>query len=114
MVSLHESLGEIFAALQYGTGFRWPDDGNPLGARIVLERVVNAIHQWVFRAYYHHVNLPFNGKVFQFVELVDADSNVLATVFCACIAWCDVQFLTFLALSNLPCEGVFSAAASKK
>ena len=112
MVPFHEGFGKVLAALKLCTGFRGTDDRNGGGARVGLEGIVDAFHQWVFRTDYHHVDAVLYGKVFQTVEVVGLDGHILACLHRAGIARCDEQFLTLCALRNLPCQGVLTAAGT--
>ena len=103
VVALHKLLGEVFAAFQYGTCLGWSDHWDVVGARIVLEVVVNTLYQWVFRTNDYHIDCIFYCEVFESFEVVSLDIYVLADILCTGITWSDKEFLHFLALSDFPC-----------
>ena len=103
VVALHKLLGEVLAAFQYGTCLGWSDHWDVVGARIVLEVVVNTFYQWVFRTNDYHIDCIFYCEVFESFEVVSLDIYVLADILCTGITWSDKEFLHFLALSDFPC-----------
>ena len=112
VVAHHEGLGEVFRTLEHGTGFRRPYDRDSCGSRVVLEFIVNALHQWVFGAYHHHVDAIFKGERLYRLEVVGLDGHILAAIGCPSVAWGDEKFLNLLALRNLPSESMFASPAS--
>ena len=112
MVTLHESLGKILTAFEYGTLFRRTDNGDMTGALITAELIVDTFHQWVLRTNNHHVNQVVHDKVFQFVELIHADRHVLSNRGGSSVSRSNEQFLTFLALSNLPGQCVLTTTTA--
>ena len=103
IVTLHELLGEVLAAFQYGTSLRWTNHWDVLGTFVSLEVIIDTLYQWVFRTNYHHVNTPLDSKVLESLEVVSLDVYVLANLLCAGVTWSDKKFLYFLALGDFPC-----------
>jgi hypothetical protein len=112
VVALHEGLGEILASLEHGTLTRGTDDGDGGGAHVVLEVVVDAVDQRILGAYDDHVDLMRKHEVLQPVEIVDADGHVLAHGRRTGIARSNVELVTFLTLSDLPCQCMLTPATS--
>ena len=112
VVTLHESLGEILRAFEYGTSLRRTDDGHILGTLIGFQIVVDALYQWIFRTYHHHVDVFSHHELLDDLEVVSFHGNVGATVAGTCITWCDVQFLTLLTLSDFPSQCVLTSATA--
>ena len=111
-VALHEALGEVLGTFEYGTCLGGSDHGHVLRTLVGLEFVVDALYQRVFRTYHHHVDALFGDELLDGLEVVGLHGDILAAVACARIAWGDIQFVTFLTLSDFPCEGVLTAAAA--
>ncbi len=120
-VPLHESLGKVLGAFHLSSGLRrayhWYVGG--LGVRLHL--VVDAFHQRVFGAYDHHVDVVVDGKSLYSLEVVGLDSHVAAQraighrhASRSGIAGCYVEVVHLLALSYLPCQGVFASAAAQE
>ena len=112
VVALHESLGEILGTFQHGTGFRGTDDGDVLRAGVGLQVVVDALHQRIFGTNHHHVDLLFDAECLDGLKVVGLHADILATIGCPGIAWGDIQFLTFLTLSDFPGQCVLTTAAA--
>ena len=111
-MTLHESFGKVFAALEYGTFLGWSDNGNICCTWVVAEFIVDAFYQWIFRSHYYHVNVMLHGEVFKLVKFVDANVHVLAAFRCAGVPGSDIEFVYLFAFSDFPCEGVFTSAAA--
>ena len=114
VVTLHESLGEVLTAFEYGTFLRRTDNWNTGCAFIAEELIVDALYQGILRSYDHHVNEVVHDKVFQFVELVHSDRHVLSDLRGTCISRGNEQFLAFLALGDFPSKGVFTTATAQQ
>ena len=112
VVAHHKVLGEVLRAFQYGTGFRGTDDGNVLRAGVCLQVVVDTLHQRIFGTNHHHVDLLFDAECLDGLKVVGLHADILATIGCPGIAWGDIQFLTFLTLSDFPGQCVLTTAAA--
>ena len=96
VVALHESLGKVLGAFEYGTGFRRAYDGDIRCALVLLQIVVDALHQRVFWADDHHIDAFLNNKLLDGFEVVGLHGHVFAAVAGAGVTWSDIQFLTLL------------------
>ena len=114
VVTLHESLGEVLTAFEYGTFLRRTDNWNTGCAFIAEELIVDALYQGILRSYDHHVNEVIHDKVFQFVELVHSDRHVLSDFRGTCITRGNEQLLALLALGDFPSKGVFTTATAQQ
>ena len=112
VVALHEALGKILRTFEHSASLRGTDDGDGLGAGICLQFVVEALYQRVLGAYDHHVDAFLYTEGLDGLEVVSLHGDVLTAVAGAGVTWGDIEFLTLAALSNLPCQGVFTTATS--
>ena len=112
VVAHHESFGEIFRAFEHGTCLRGSNNGNIGRLGVVLEFVVDALHQWVFGTYHHHVDSFSERECLQRLEVVGLDGHILTAIGRSSVAWGDEKFLNLLALRNLPRESMFATPAS--
>ena len=101
-MTLHEALGKILASLQYGTCFAGTDNRNFLQFGVVLEVVIDTLHQWVLGTYHYHLNTVSQHKDLNSIEVVSLYVYVLANCCCTGIPRGNIQFPAFLTLSNLP------------
>ena len=85
-----------------------------LRALVSLQVVVDTFYQRVFRTNDHHVDILSYHELLDDLEVVSLHGNVDATIGCTRIAWGDVQFLTFLTLSNLPSQCVLTSATAQQ
>ena len=90
MVALHETLGKVLGAFEYGTSLRRTNHGNVFCARIMLQVVVDTLHQRIFRTDYHHVDTISAYKLLDGLEIVGLHGDILTAVARSCIAWGDV------------------------
>ena len=111
-MAYHECFGKVLRPFQYGTSLRWANDGNILRALVSSHVVVDTFNQWVFGAYNHHVNGLSNAKLFDSFKVVCFHGYIFSAITGAGVAWGDEQFLTFLTLCNLPCQGMFATATA--
>ena len=109
---LHEAFGEVLASLEHSSCLRRTDDWDVLQLGIVLEVVIDAFHQRVFRTNHHHLYPVPQHKHLDAIEVIDLDVDVFADGGCACIARSNVQFLTLDALTYFPGQRMFAPAAA--
>ena len=112
VVALHKRLGKILRAFQHGTGLRGPDNRHMLRALVSLQVVVDALYQRVFRTNDHHVDILSYHELLDDLEVVSLHGDIDATICRTRIAWGNIQFLTFLTLSNLPSQCVLTSATA--
>ena len=96
VVAQHESLGKVLRAFQHGTSLRGTDDGDVLRALVLLQVVVDTLHQRVFRTYYHHVDAFFHYECLDGLEVVSLHGHILSTIAGASVAWSNIELLTLL------------------
>ena len=89
MVALHESFGKILATFQLCTLFRWTYDHGLFGSRVIFQRIVDAIHKWIFGSNNNHVNLLGAYKIFDSIEIVHLNVDIGAYFTCSSIAGSD-------------------------
>ena len=111
-MALHKGFGKIFRAFQYGTSLCRPNHGNVLGTWVCLHVVVNTFHQRVFRTHYHHADLLVDTELFDGFEVISFHRHILTAVARSGITWGNIQFLTFLTLSNFPSQCVLTSATA--
>src|SRR6186713_1597238 len=70
LVALHEFFGKSLTAFQLRAVCGWTNN-NPTptspgggGFDIIIQIIVNAVYQWVFRPYNHELNIVFGCKIF--------------------------------------------------
>ena len=90
MVALHETFGKVLGAFEYGTSLRRTNHGNVFCARIMLQVVVDTLHQRIFRTDYHHVDTISAYKLLDGLEVVGLHGDILTAVARSSIAWGDV------------------------
>ena len=112
MVTHHKVFGEVLRAFQHGTSLRGADDGDILRADISLQLIVDALYQWVFRTNHHHVDAFLDAECLDGLEVVGLHGYVLAAVARSGITRCDIQFLTFLTLSDFPGQCMLASATA--
>ena len=108
VVTLHECLGKILRALEYGTSLRRTDDRH-----YRIELIINALHQRVFWSYNNHSHVVVSHKLLDAFKVISLEGYVLTFApysVCASITWCDEKGFTLVTLGYLPCHGVFTTA----
>ena len=111
-MTFHEAFGKVFTAFELCSCLGRANHGDSARALIVVESVGNAVHKRVFRADNQHVDGVTGCESLDGLEVVDLQVDILATVPCTGIPRCNIEFVTFLALGNLPCEGMLAPSAS--
>ena len=109
---LHETLGKVLAPFEHRSGLARADDRDVSQLRIVLEIVVDALNQRVFRTYHNHPYSVSQHEDFDAFEVIGLDVDVLAHLSRAGVARSDVQFLTLVALIYFPGQRMFAPAAA--
>ena len=112
IVTYHESFGKVFRTFQYGASLRGTDNRDVLGAQVGFKVIVDTFYQWVLRTYYYHINAFLYTELLNGFEVVGLHADILTAVACSCVTWCNKQFLTFLTLSDFPCESMLASATA--
>ena len=112
VVTQHESFGKILGTFQNGTCLRRADDRDVLRAFILLQVIVDTFYQRVFGAHNNHVDIVVDDKLFYGFKVISLHGYILTATARASIARGNKKFLTLAALSNFPCQGVLTAAAT--
>ena len=89
-------------ALAKSFGLRGTDHGHVLGAGVSLQVVVDTLHQRVLGTYHHQVDTFLYHEGLDGLKVISLYRHVLAAVAGTGITWGDVEFITFLTLSNFP------------
>ena len=113
-MALHKALGKILGAFKHGASLRRSNHGDVLQKVVVLEIVVNALHQRIFWTDHNHVDLVVEDKLGNAVEIVGLDVHIFAHLHRSSITRSNEELADFRALGYFPCQGVFTAAATKK
>ena len=111
-MALHESLGKVLGAFEYGTSFRRANDRDVFRTLVSLQIIVDAFYQWVFWPYDHHINLLFYAECLDSLKVIGFHIYVRATIACSGIARGNKKFLHAIALGNLPCESMLTSATA--
>ena len=111
-MTLHESFCKILASLEHCTRLRRTNNWYRRCAFIVLEVIVYTFYERIFRAYDHHIYAFLYAECLQRFEIVCLYGYVFACICRSGVTRSDVKFITFAALSNLPCKGVFPSSTS--
>ena len=111
-VTFHEYLGEVLGSFQHGSRLGRTDDRDTGCTHIVLEGIIDALHQRILRPHDNHVHLSFHGEVLEPAEIVCTDRHILTDSPRTGIAGCDEELTTVRTLCDLPCQGVLAAAAT--
>ena len=113
-MTLHETLGKVFAAFQHSASFAGTYHGNVLQTFILLEEIVNAFHQRIFRTNNNHIDAIGQHKLLNSHKVICLQGHIFACIYCTGIARRNKKFLYLLALCYLPSQGVLSAATTKQ
>ena len=112
VVTLHEALSEVLAALEDSPLLARTNHGDGSCAAVALESVIDAVHQRILRTDHNHVGGFVHGKVFQSIEIIDTDRYILSYIARSGVSRSNEELRTFRALGNFPCQGVLAAATS--
>ena len=91
VVALHETFGEVLAALKNSTLLARSDHGDGSSAAVALESIIDTAHQRILRTDHNHVDGFVHGKVFQGIEIVDSDRYILSYVACSGVSRSDEE-----------------------
>ena len=108
VIFLHEVFGKCFGTFQDCRIFPRSENAQAL----CLKYVHNTAYQRIIHTDDRQVDLFFFCKCCQFIELHGADIHALRILCDSRIARCAVDLLRFRTLCNLPCQCMFSSAAS--
>ena len=111
-MAFHKLLGKILAAFKHGTRLGRTYDGYAGSTLIGFKVIIYTFYQRILGTNHNHIDAVFYREFFQGFKIIGFDVHVLANVGCTCISRCDEQFIHFLALCYLPCQGVLSSSAS--
>ena len=114
MVALHETLGKVLGAFEYGTGLGGSDDGDVLQQVVVAEVVVDAFHQGVLGADYDHVDFVVQNELGDAVEVIGLEVYILAHFGRAGVARSNKELVYTRTLRNFPRQRVLATSASQK
>ena len=108
VIFLHEIFGKCFGTFQNCRIFPRSEDAQSL----CLKHIHDTAYQRVIHTDDRQVDLFFFCKCCQFIELHGSDIHALRILCDSCISRCTVDLLYLRALCNLPCQCMFSSAAS--
>ncbi len=98
---IHETLGKILAALEFGAGFRRAGHKHIVRLKIV----VYTGHERVFVAYNNHIYCIVGHKTAYAFKIQRRKLHVGAICSCAAVAWGDIQVVATRTLTEFPCQG---------
>ena len=114
IVTLHESLGVVLAALQHGTLFRRTDDHHVVQQRLLGKIVGDTRHKRRLGTYHEHLHTMADDKLADSLEVVDIQLDILADGSGAGIAGSNEELAALLALGNLVGDSVFASTGTKE
>ena len=106
----HESLGEIFAALELRAVSLRAYDGHTGGALVGKDGISEAADERLLGPHDDHVDLVADYEVADGGVVIRVERSVDAEARRARVARRDEEFIKRLALTELPGDGVFAAA----
>jgi hypothetical protein len=75
-MALHELLAEEFTSFQLGRCAGRTNYNDMAGSFIRLKKIIDAIHQWIFRSYHYHVYLLFDACLPDCRKIIDSYRQV--------------------------------------
>ena len=112
VVTLHESLGKFFGTFEDGTLLGRTDDRDRFQLLILLENIVDTLHERVFRTHNNHVDAFLQHKLLDAGKVVGLEVHVFALKGRSCISWSYIELVDFWTLSYFPSQCVLSAATA--
>src|SRR5690606_6065309 len=109
----HERFGEILASFEPGTLPLGTDDRNMARLGMAEKKIVNPLHEGLFRTYQNEIHRICHRKISDGIEVGRFERHIGAKNFGPRISRSNIKFGQNWALAQFPCESAFPPAGSK-